>query len=100
MKRLLSANPDTGTKTYFHSTPEHVHIESVQDVTNVVEAAKAKFNDTDERAKWGEWQRVASIPLVTFYDLKRKGITEDPAAMKKWLNDPDNRFFRTRPGRL
>ena len=100
MKRLLSANPELGTRTYFHSTPEHVHIETVQDATQVVEAAKSKFNNTDERARWGEWQRVASIPLVTFYDLKAKGIADDPTAMKKWLNDPDNRFFRTRPGKV
>ena len=27
-------------------------------------------------------------------------ILDDEAAMKRWLNDPDNRFFRTRPGRV
>jgi hypothetical protein len=25
---------------------------------------------------------------------------DDPAAFKRWLNDPDNRFFRTSPGTL
>jgi len=42
--------------------------------------------------------RVASIPLNVYYDLKRRGIADDPKAMKKWLNDPDNRVFRTREG--
>jgi hypothetical protein len=100
MKRLLSANPEFGTRTYFHATPESIHIEKVQDVTNIVEANKAKFNSTDERARWGEWTRVASIPLAVFHDLKNKKIADDPKAMKKWLNDKDNVMFRTRPGNV
>jgi len=43
---------------------------------------------------------VASIPLNLYYDLKRQGIVDDPARFKKWLNDSDNRFFRTRGGRV
>jgi hypothetical protein len=35
-----------------------------------------------------------------YYDLKRRGIADDPAALKKWLNDGDNRVFRTREGTL
>ena len=49
---------------------------------------------------WGDMTRVASIPLSLYFDLKKKGIADDPVAMKRWLNDPDQRFFRTRPGRL
>ena len=44
--------------------------------------------------------RVASIPLTVYYDLKQKGILDDQAAMKKWLNDPDNELFRTRKGKV
>lgn len=98
MKRILSENPEFGTKTIFHSTPDAIHIEKVQDVTDIVEDAKSVFNSTDERARWGEWQRVASIPLAVYHDLKAKGIADDPKAMKKWLNDRDNQAFRTRPG--
>ncbi|HJQ13085.1 MAG TPA: hypothetical protein VJ840_18780 [Gemmatimonadaceae bacterium] len=43
---------------------------------------------------------VARIPLVILEELQRKGITRDQKAMKKWLNDPDNRFFRTREGKV
>jgi hypothetical protein len=35
-----------------------------------------------------------------YYDLKRRGIIDDPAAFRAWMNDPDNRVFRTRPGRV
>ena len=32
--------------------------------------------------------------------LKAEGKLDDDAYMKRWLNDPDNRFFRTRPGQV
>jgi len=35
-----------------------------------------------------------------YMDLVSKGITRTEKDFKKWLNDPDNRFFRTRPGRV
>ncbi len=74
-------------------------IQTVQDVEDVAESNKQSFNQVDERANWqGDMHKVASIPMAIFYDLKRKGILDDPAAMKKWLNDSDNRVFRTRPG--
>jgi hypothetical protein len=98
MKKLLSINPDTGAKTYFHATPDAFHVEQVQDVEGVVDAAKAAYNNINEKTHWGEWQRVASIPLSIYYDLKAKGIVDDQKAMKKWLNDRDNQAFRTRPG--
>jgi hypothetical protein len=100
MKRVLSQNPEFKKTTYFHADPENIRIETVQDVTDIVEANKVTFNSTDERARWGEWQRVAHIPLVVLEDLKKKKIAEDPKAMKAWLNDPNNRAFRTRPGRV
>jgi hypothetical protein len=98
MKRILSQNADTGTTTYFHADADGHHIQTVQDVATVIESAKQSFNSTDERAKWGEWTRVASIPVALYFELKAKGIADDPKAMKRWLNDRDNSLFRTRPG--
>ena len=100
MKRILSKNADAGTTTYFHADADGHHIQTVQDVTNVIEAAKQSYNSTDERARWGEWTRVASIPISLYFDLKAKGIADDPKAMRRWLMDRDNQGFRTRPGNL
>ena len=104
MKRLLSRDVETGRETYFHSQQDGNKrlwiIDSWQDVTKYVERAKAEFNSTDERARWGEGQKVATIPLVVLEKLKREGIADDPKRMKHWLNDSENRFFRTRPGRV
>lgn len=102
MRRLLSKNPDTGTSQYFVSDPMTgaFRLETVQNVTPYLEAAKASYNSIDERAKWGDMAHVARIPSALYWHLKKKGVADDPAAMKRWLNDPDNRFFRMRPGRV
>jgi len=42
--------------------------------------------------------KVASIPMNIYFDLKQRGILNDQKKMKQWLNDPDNKYFRTRPG--
>jgi len=71
-----------------------------QDVTDIVEANKAALNATDKHAKWGEMTRVASIPLSIFYSPEFQKISKDPAALKRWLNDPENAAFRTRGGQV
>jgi len=101
-KRLVSENAAIGQKQYWHDHDDgSVTIQTVQDVEDVAESNKQSFNQVDARANWnGDMHKVASIPMAIFYDLKRKGILDDPAAMKKWLNDSDNRVFRTRPGQV
>jgi len=55
----------------------------------------------DERAGWkGEFHRVASIPMSIYSQLKAESKLEDQEYMKCWLNDPENRFFRVRPGQV
>lgn len=97
-RRLFSHDPATGITRWFEydHTDDHFSIITEQDVDPIIEATKQDFNDAPQ--KWGDMARVASIPMTIYYDLLRKGIIHDQAAMKRWLNDPDNRFFRTRPG--
>ena len=98
-RRIFDTDPLTGITRYWHvkSDGEFV-IETQQQVSGIAEANKRSFADTDTKAKYGDMAKVASIPLNVYYELKRKGIVDDPKAMKKWLNDPDNRVFRTRGG--
>jgi hypothetical protein len=46
------------------------------------------------------WTRVASIPLVVWEEWKKEGDVRDPNFLRKKLNDRDNLYFRTRPGRI
>ena len=85
---------------YDDATDEAV-IETIIDVSGVVADNQQKFNQFDERANWkGDMHHVASIPMALFYKMKAEGKLDDQAYMKRWLNDPDNRAFRTRPGEV
>lgn len=83
-------------------------IETAQDVSGIIESNKRQFNAFDERARWSDdllGNKVASIPLTVIDDLNQKGIMRgfhilDEKRFKDFLNDPDNRVFRTRPGRI
>jgi hypothetical protein len=100
--RLLDYDADTKTKTIFHSDGEGgFTIETLQDNTELVEANKRLYNNVDQRARWGEksWT-AARLPLHVYLDLKRKGIADDETKFKAWLNDPENLYYRTRPGRV
>lgn len=101
MKRVFDTNPSLGITRYWHheTDTDTVQIETVQDVTDVVESNKSARNDASSGWK-GDLHKVASIPMAVYYDLKSKGILDDEKALRAWLNDPDNRYFRTKPGRV
>jgi len=49
------------------------------------------------------WQKVADIPEVLYYQLVEKfgkPSRDNWADWSKWLNDYDNRFFRTTEGKV
>ena len=98
-RRLFGRDPLTGITQYWHvkDNGEYV-IETQQDVSAIAEKNKREFNDTPDRYR--DVNKVASIPLNGYYDLKRRGIADDPKKFKQWLNDRDNRVFRTRAGTL
>lgn len=100
--KIFDVNADLGIKRIWHYNDENdeATIQTQQDVTDIIEENKQEFNQVDERARWGEFSRVASIPLSLYYELKKEGKLEDQAYMKRWLNDPENRHFRTRPGEV
>lgn len=101
-KKLLDVDNFTGITEYFYydDDTDQVRIEQVQNVDHIIEQNKAQLKDTGKNTKWGEWSKVATIPISIWADLNQKGIVRDPVAFKKWLNDPDNRFFRTREGKV
>jgi len=102
MGMILKDDPVTKSRTIMHADPYtgDGHIEKIVDVTDIVEANKAHMNMTDERARCArDGEMVASIPLHIYYGLP-KHIREDEKAFRKWLDDPDQRAFRTHPTKL
>jgi hypothetical protein len=106
MPKIFAQDLDTQTVQIAHEDGEGgLIIETKQNVQPFLEQNKASYAQIDERAKWGEFTKIASIPFAVIQELNKKGILRgfhivDQKAMKKWINDPDNRFFRTRPGRI
>jgi len=103
-KRVLDYDPATGITQWFHydEITGNVGLETQQDVEAVIEDTKGAFNPVNERAPWkGDVHRVASIPMVIYHQLaKISNNFKDQRVIRKWLNDKDNRVFRTRPGNL
>lgn len=103
---ILEHDPFTKTQTIFHPTHDDAgtfHLEEVQDAEDIVDVNRRLYNSVDERARFGNMARVASIPLVVFFDLWKKGMFRGSKLSKEdraWLNDKDNRYFRTRPGHI
>ena len=69
-----------------------------QDVDVLVEENKVAYNA--DHGRWEHFTHVARVPTAIYAEWVREGRDKDDAFVKRWLNDPDNRFFRTRPGSI
>ena len=101
--RILPGNPVFGIRREMHEDPVTglVTVKTTQDVTNCLEESKALYNRHDERSNWkGDLHLVAQIPLSVRFDPKLQEIFNDKRRYMRWLNDSDQRAFRTRPGKL
>ena len=104
--RPLDYDPVTKVKRMFHGAADGDSFieEGTQNITERLAINKALQDDPV--SGWGEGRRVASIPLVIWEHLIREGMVTaggqvlDEKKFKAWLNDPDNRAFRTRLGRV
>ena len=73
-------------------------ISRAQDVTQIIRQNRAEQNAQKcGFQKAPTFRRVASIPVAVVDIAAAQGldILNDPEAMRKFLNDPDNRAFRT-----
>ncbi len=102
-KRVFHRDPVAGTTEYLYydDDTDQIRMETEQDIEPLAELAQYVRHGFDERARWkGDMHHVASVPMTVYEELRKKGILQDKVALRKWLNDPDNRVFRTRPGRV
>ncbi len=106
--RLFGHDPDSGLTEYFHYDEVNggFHIETRQDVSALIALNKAKYNESESSTRYGELSHVAETPNVVLMDLSKKGIVSmtgrilDEKKYRAWLNDPENRCFRVRTGRV
>lgn len=100
--RLFDYDEFTGLKKVWHYDAEkdEATIETVQDVSSIVELNKIDLTQSENTGWKGEFHHVARIPLSIYYQLKAEGKLDDEAYMKRWLNDPEQRFFRVKEGQV
>ena len=100
-------NPNKFRETTVHADGNGgIVIQTTQDITDILEQNKKEYNSYDERAKWSDelfGNKIASIPFTVVDELNKQGImrgfaVQDEKRFKAWLNERDNRVFRTRTG--
>ena len=94
-KRLLDAHGNR--RIWWHNDPDRPDdwlIEEEEDCEPYVAQAKQLADQRPGR----EWRHVAVVP----HFVQARAIREnwDPADWKRWLNHPDNRMFRSWPGKI
>lgn len=99
---IISMNPgNIAEGIHLDKADGTITVFTQQDVGAIIEDSKGEHRQFDERSPWKkEINRVASIPLGVVAELKRQGIWFDRERLAKWLDDPDNAAFRTRPGKV
>jgi hypothetical protein len=96
IKALLEAVPEERRKLIFHAEDGVHRIETRQDVEPIIAAAKEMWCDNPPM----DMRRVSLIPKTVLDQAFNDGWFHDPAAWKRWANDPVNACYRTTKGTI
>ena len=101
-------DPETGLHTKWQYDPLTEKVVGIVTATNhkqtLIENQKIR---AESASHWrGDFHRVARIPNLAAYNhCQQRGITteeflKDPVEMKKFINEPENKSFRLKNGRI
>ena len=104
MKKFKDSN-DRTTSVGLNDKDE-ITLQTEQNVDALIEQNKKEYNNAE--TKWSDQlfgNKVASIPFTAIDKLNKQGIMKgftvlDQKRFFAFLNDPDNVYFRTKPGQL
>lgn len=87
----------SGTLTKMHiTTDQKLVFEDVVNIDQIAAQNKADREAISNTAKLPDGMvRVASLPMLVYFDLKKRGILEDKMALRKWLKSEEAVPFRT-----
>lgn len=83
----------------FHADPDKPDsftIETVQDVSPIIKAASILADQVPGK----DFRHAAFIPDYVMDQAFKEGWFNDRKKWKDWANNPENKAFRTWPGRL
>jgi hypothetical protein len=92
---LLDLVPDEMRKVIRHTQDGITRVETRQDVSHIIEAAKI----VGEQAPHKDFRHAAFVPKTVLDQAFNEGWFHDKAAWKRWMNDPENACYRTWKGR-
>ena len=101
--RILDVEPEIGRTTvyWYNQYDKTQRLVEHWDVNEIVEFNKAMYAAKDERSRWSDWEHVGKIPISIAHDvLKKTNNGRDREAVNRWLKDPENRHFVSRPIRF
>ena len=97
---------DLKTTIQHDESEDKLHIAHTEDIQPLIDSNARARNEADKHAKWGDWNRVASIPATVVMQWMKEGINvmaptdEDQKKIKQKLNSPEYAYLRTRGGRI
>lgn len=98
---LYDYDPKLGRQVWYMTNPDgSMTFRTDYEATGTI-AENAAMRNAAESGWKGDWHKVASIPLNVYYDqLAAAAQQDDGKYLSKWLNDSDNRAWRTKEGRV
>jgi hypothetical protein len=97
---LVEHDPALGRSVWHLHQDGMDHFRIDYDATQLLEQNKADYNVASTGWK-GDFHRVASVPHNILHDGLDQAIQQrDTQYVKRWLNNSDNRAWRTKAGRV
>jgi hypothetical protein len=98
-RRLFSHNAALGITTYAHvdHDSDKIVLQKVVDEEGLLENTQRSRNSYTSLDRMGDgFQHVAEVPMHIYSQWLADGRDKDEAFVRRWLNDPENRRYRTR----
>jgi hypothetical protein len=93
---ILGTDSFTGTTTKMHIKHDGVmHFEDSVEIDAIAEQARQERNSVSKTSKSGEMVKVASLPMMVYLDLVKRGIIRDKTEMRKWLASDEALPYKT-----
>jgi hypothetical protein len=99
--RFFDHDETSGLTEYFIFNPDDdtFMIQTQQENESQILEFNAELRK-ERKGRMGDMTHIAHIPQVIMAKLHQEGIIQDPTRFRRWLNDSDNRMFRTREGKV
>ena len=96
MARRTLIDAKTGSTSEFITEDDKIIYHTKQDIQPVIEHCKTLAENKPGK----DFRHVAEVPMVIYQKAMREGWVKDKAKWKKWLNEPENKVFRTWQGKV